>query len=647
MKWVFQFFIFLIPLCLSGQVKEVSGNFVYQEVFVDTDDFGSEYLDTMEKALEKIRDTELRLKILNDLGYYYHTRNLKKSLEIIQRGLSEARNQKNSYWEGRLQVSEGAVLLRMEELEFAELTLRNAIEKIPENERWLLYTNLGYVYERRGDLSEAFEIATNNLELGEKFQDIKAMAMAYSDLSNLFWKQGKYEKGLEYGYKSLDLFKKNGINDLDYNFTFHLVGNNLVMLNRNEEALEYFQSSVLIGEKYGFYNNLSDTYIALAELYKEMENYPNAEISAIEALKYAELLENDFMIMRSLLTIGKLNNHRGKFSLAIENLKKCIEIATPDFGDKFYLGLAYEEISKAYEGIQNTKASLAAYKMYKKLHDEVFNSEADQRIALLQTQMDIAQKETTISLQEAKLEQQTTIQLFILILTGFLLVFLAVLYRFFIRKKKYSEVLEKQNAEKEFLLKEIHHRVKNNLEIISSLLALQSERIDDENIKLIMMESQNRVQSMGMIHQNLYVGENITSIEMKRYFQNLSSFILDSFGASSQIKVRCEMEALELDIDRAIPIGLIVNELLTNAMKYAFPENRQGLIKIRLEEKNDQLQLKIEDNGVGYTKNPEIMGTGFGTQLVNLLCRQLDGKMKLISDRGTSVFFQFQNNHAA
>jgi two-component system, sensor histidine kinase PdtaS len=647
MKCIFRFLIFLIPLSLSGQVKELNGTFVYQEVFVETDDFGAEYLDTMEKAVEKITDTDLRLKILNDLGYYYHTRNLKKSLEIIQKGLAEARSQKNSYWEGRLQVSEGAVLLRMEELDFAELTLRSAIEKIPENERWLLYTNLGYVYERRGDLSEAFEIASNNLQMGEKFQDNKAMAMAYSDLCNLFWKQGKYHKGLEYGLKSLELFKKNGIYDLDYDFTFHLIGNNLVMLKRNEEALAYFQSSVKIGEKYGFYNNLSDTYIALAELYKEMENYPNAEISAIEALKYAELLENDFMIMRSLLTIGKLNNHRGKFNLAIENLKKCIQIATPNFGDKFYLSLAYEEISKAYEGIQNPKESLAAYKMYKKLHDEVFNSEADQRFALLQTQMDITQKETTISLQEAKLDQQTTIQLFILILTGFLLIFLSVLYRFFIRKKKYSEVLEKQNEEKEFLLKEIHHRVKNNLEIISSLLALQSEQIDDDNIKLIMMESQNRVQSMGMIHQNLYVGENIASIEMKKYFQNLSSYILESFGAAPRVKVRCEMEALELDIDRAIPIGLIVNELLTNALKYAFPENRNGLIKIRLEEKNDQLQLKIEDNGVGYTENPKIMGTGFGTQLVNLLCRQLDGKMKLISDRGTSVFFQFQNNHAA
>ena len=227
------------------------------------------------------------------------------------------------------------------------------------------------------------------------------------------------------------------------------------------------------------------------------------------------------------------------------------------------------------------------------------------------------------------------------------MIFLAVLYVFFIRKKKYSEILEKQNKEKEFLLKEIHHRVKNNLEIISSLLSLQSEQIDDEKIKLIMMDSQNRVQSMGMIHQNLYVGEKIASIEMKRYFQNLGNYILETFGAAPRVVIVCEMEAIQLDIDRAIPIGLIVNELLTNALKYAFPDNRNGQIKIILEEINGHLQLKIADNGVGYKKNSQIMGTGFGTQLVHLLCKQLDGQMKLISDSGTSVFFQFQTYHAA
>jgi two-component system, sensor histidine kinase PdtaS len=647
MKSIFQFLFVFFPVALNAQVKELNGSIEYQEVFVETDAFGNEYLDVLEKVYPRISIDTLRLKIINDLGYYYHTRNLKKSLEIINKGLEQARTLENMYWEGKLQVSLGAVLLRMEELDLAELTLRAAIEKIPEQERWLLYTNLGYVYERRGELDEAFAIASNNLKMGEKYRDTKAMAMACSDLSNLFWKQGKFDKGLEYGLKSLDLFKKRGINDLDYDFTFHLVGNNLIALKRFEEAIGYFQASVKIGEQYGFYNNLSDTYIALAELNRELGNFPNAEHAANEALKYAKLLENDFMIMRSLIKLGKLKNYMGEFDFAIEYLQKSIMIATPDFGDKFYLGLAYEELSKAYEGNDKLKESLEAYKIHNKLHEEVFNSEADKRIALLQTQMDISQKEATISLQEARLNQQQILQVFILIMTGLLLIFLTVLYVFFIRKKKYSKVLEKQNKEKEFLLKEIHHRVKNNLEIISSLLSLQSEEIEDEKLKTIMAESQNRVHSMGLIHQNLYLEEDLASIEMKQYFQNLGNYILDSFGVMDRISIECQMEPLDLDIDRAIPIGLIINELLTNALKYAFPDKRNGQIKISLKEIQGLLQLKVSDNGIGYHKNSPNMGTGFGTQLINMLCKQLDGEMELISDSGTAFYFQFHIYHAA
>jgi len=452
---------------------------------------------------------------------------------------------------------------------------------------------------------------------------------------------------LEYGLISLDLFKKRGINDLDFDFTFHLVGNNLIALKRFEEALSYFEASIKIGEQYGFYNNLSDTYIALAELNGELGNFSNAEYAANEALKYAELLENDFMIMRSLLQLGRLKNYMGEFDFAIEYLQKSIEIATPDFGDKFYLGLAYEEISKAYEGNNRLKESLQAYKIHNRFHEDVFNEEADKRITLLQTQMDISQKEATISLQEARLNQQHILQVFILIMAGLLLIFLAVLYGFFIRKKKYSKVLEKQNKEKEFLLKEIHHRVKNNLEIISSLLALQAEEIEDEKLRTIMTESQNRVHSMGLIHQNLYLEEDLASIEMKQYFQNLGNYILDTFGEMGRISIECQMEPLDLDIDRAIPIGLIINELLTNALKYAFPDNRNGQIKINLREIQGQLQLKVSDNGIGYPKNSPNMGTGFGTQLINMLCKQLDGEMELISDSGTAVYFQFQTHHAA
>jgi two-component sensor histidine kinase len=648
MKRIFILLFFIFPNLAFAQIIKRNGLFQYKEVFVDTDDYDLNYLEELEKALPLISgDSVLRLKILNDLGYYYHTRNLNKALELINLGLNEALQQKSKYWQGKLEVSQGAILLRMEELDLAELVLERAISKTPESESWLLYTNLGYVYERRGDLGKAFDFAAKTLKIGETYGDQKAIAMAYSDISNLFWKQGKFDVGLEYGLKSIEIFEKRGINDLDYDFTLHVVGNNLVELKRLDEAEVYFQKSIQIGEKYGFYNNLSDSYIALSELYAQKADFVKAVDSGKEALKYAELLENDFMIMRSYLSLGKASNAAGNFNAASDFLGKSIQVATPEFGDKYYLSLFYSELSKALEGGQQFALALEASRKYDQLRQDVFTDQANEQISLLQTQMELSQKESTIKLQEAKLARSIIIQVFILILAAILVVFLFILYRILLRKKKYSLLLENKNLEKEFLLKEIHHRVKNNLETISSLLSLQTAKVQNEEIRRIMEETQNRVQSMGMIHQRLYQGENMKEIEMKGFFESLGIHIIDSFDVSKRVQFFADMDPIMLDIDLAVPIGLIVNELISNSLKYAFPDNRFGEIRVRLLEKDNHLFLMVTDNGVGRTSDPPIQGTGFGTELIRLLTIQLDGKMTLHAQKGTSIIFEFQLNKAA
>ncbi|GAB2617447.1 tetratricopeptide repeat protein [Belliella aquatica] len=640
-------FFFVIHLNAFAQLVNGGGSIQYLRIFEETDDFGKEYLDVLEGSIENVKNDTLRFKIINDLGYHYHTRNLQKALEIINQGLREVRAAGNELWEGRMQVSEGAILLRMEELDHAELVLTSALQKLPEVETWLLLTNMGYVFERRGDLSMAFEYATRTLQLGEKYRDKKAIAMAYSDISNLFWKQGKYEKGVEYGKKSIALFEERGIYDLDYDFTLHVLGNNLVELDQFEIALPYFKKSVEIGEKYGFYNNLSDSHIALAELYIQIEDFQNAEISGKEALKYAELLQNEFMVVRSLYSLGKLKNQEGDYESAIIYLERSIRTATDQFGDLYYLGLIYRDLSSALEGAGQSHEALQAFKKFNEFNKLVFNSDADNRIAQLQTEMDFNQKENTILLQVEKLKRQETIQIFTMVLTGFMVIFLFILYRVFLKRKKYSMLLEKQNKEKEFLLKEIHHRVKNNLETISSLLALQTAQIENQELHDIMLESQNRVHSMGMIHQNLYQGDNLAAIEMKHYFENLGKFVIDSFDATDQISLSVSMEALELNVERAIPIGLIVNELITNSLKYAFPENREGKITISLYQNNAHLYLHYADDGIGMDTKSKIKGTGFGTQLIKLLTQQLDGKMTLSTQSGTEVYFEFHFEKAA
>ena len=645
-------FIFLVILfgnysILSSQIIDFSSEFPYKKVFVDTDNFGASYLDTLETAYPKTTIDTLKFSILNDLAYFWHSRNLNTAMKYTLSGLEQTKASKNLLWEGRFQITQGAILLRMEKLDSAQQVLEAAKTKVLHGDLPFLNTQLGYIYERRGQLGRAADFALRSLQMGEELGDVKAMALAYSDLSNLFWKQSKYEKGLEYGLKSVALFEKRNISDLDYDFTLYVVGNNYLALRQYDEALRFYEHAIAIGERYGFYNNLSDVYISMVDLYAYLNRFEEAADAGQKALKYADLLQNDFMRMRSHLSIGKLLNLQGKYTSAIESLTKCIVTATTDFGDSYYLSIAFETLGKAYAGNHQYEEAYEAFAEYDKLKKSVFTAEADQRISLLQTEFDVAQKDGTIQLQETQISKQRTRQTLIIIIAALLLMLLLLAYQAIQNNVKKNKLLQKQNKEKEFLLKEIHHRVKNNLEIVSSLLALQSEHLADPEIAEAMDKSQQRVQSMSMIHQKLYQGESIAAIEMKDYFENLGNYLISSYGVKDKITLCCDMEALELDVDMAIPIGLIVNELITNSMKYAFPGDRSGKIIISLKEVDALLHLTVKDDGIGKMGNLKVEGTGFGTQLIELLTRQLDGKMKLIDSVGTMVFFEFQLNKAA
>ncbi len=639
-----------------GQFIDFNRKPAYLPVFEQTDDFDTTYLTVLEKAFYQTKEDTLRLTLLNDLAYYWHTRNLDKALAFTQKGLALAAKLKNVRWEGKLQITQGAILLRMEKLDTAFVILQQAKGKVQKQDLPLLITQLGYVMERRGLLSQAADYALEALKLGEQLKDLETIALAYSDLSNLFWKQSKFKKGLEYGLKSEEVFKQRGLKDLNYSFTLYVIGNNYFATKEYKKALDYYQKALTMSQQYGFYNNLADIYIALIDLYTATQDYPKAEKAAVNAIQYATLLDNNFLLMRSWLSVGKLQNLTKRPQQAILSLKTCLKVATEQFGDEFFLYQAYKELGKAYAATGDFKQAHFAFLKYDTLKDSVFTAEADRRVAELQTQFEVAHKEATINSQQSALNQQSKEQVLTFGLVLLLVIILAGLYWNYRQKQQINQQLaslnvsletkntqlDKRNAENELLLKEIHHRVKNNLEVVSSLLALQSAQIDNPEIQDAMQSSQNRVQSMGILHQKLYQNEHLAFIEMKNYFADLAENILDSYNLTEQITVEYPMKELELDVDTAVPVGLIVNELLTNSLKYAFPKGQLGKISISLEEiSKGILQLCIADNGIGKVLNAKAQGTGFGTQLVNLLTRQIEGTLQQEVNNGTRISVKF------
>ncbi len=633
-----------ITLPIISWTQIVLTNSEYQRIFIDTDNFDTTYLSTIEHALDSIESPEIRYTALNDLSYYWHTRSTTRSLELINSALQEIRDKNLPIWEGRFKITKAATLLRMERLVEASRLLQEAESKVTREDLPILYTQLGYVHERRGQLDSAMVLAHRALTIGEDLQDFHAIGVAYSDLGNLFWKQGKNAKGLEYGLRSLKQFEKTGMEDLDYGFTLYMVGNCYLALDNLEQAQIYYQKSIANGEQYGFYNNLSDVYISLAELYMEKGDLDAAYNASEKAIHFAGLLDNNgFMEMRSWLARGQVEYLEERYEEAINSIKTSIEIATQDFGDAYFLSLTYKMLAEAYAGAGRFSEAYDALEKYDTLNAMVFNTEADERIALLQTEFEVSQKESTIALQEAQLNQQKKIQALFFIIALLAILISAILYRSHKINQQKNKLLTRQNEEKAFLLKEIHHRVKNNLETVSSLLALQSAQYDDPRMMDAMVESQNRVHSMSIIHQRLYQGQHLASIEMRDYFTNLSSHILDSFGAEDRIDLHCDMDRVELDVDVAIPLGLIVNELITNALKYAFPDSTSGTIKVALQKEDAKyITLSVEDNGVGVAQDKPIDGTGFGSQLIELLTVQLNGTMKKLNKSGTAIHFRFE-----
>jgi PAS domain S-box-containing protein len=203
-------------------------------------------------------------------------------------------------------------------------------------------------------------------------------------------------------------------------------------------------------------------------------------------------------------------------------------------------------------------------------------------------------------------------------------------------RKQMESLLKKSVAEKDLLLKEIHHRVKNNLQIISSLLNLQKNYVSSTECRNVLDESQNRVHSMALIHEKLYQTDNLNQIHFADYIIDLSSFLFRSYGVDpNRVKLSVNSEAF-LNIDTAIPCGLIVSELVSNALKYAFPKRDTGAISIETKQGDGVFELKVQDDGVGFPENLDFRNTqSLGMRLVNTLAKQLQGKIEMNRSPGT------------
>ena len=404
---------------------------------------------------------------------------------------------------------------------------------------------------------------------------------------------------------------------------------------------------------------LSSWYYSLrGNTLNRRKQYRDARSLIEQSLKITELyhLEYGHIYPFSLNLLGVIATEEGRYDEAIAYFFKAKDSGVrnrfPQTSTTFL-----EHLANLYEKKGDYRKALFYHQKWADAELAYTATRSEKNLRENELQLSILSQQKQLTEQKSQQNSFVTAIIITVLVTILLTIVLLGLYRNFRNKQRINEKLEilnidladknklldKRNADNELLLKEIHHRVKNNLEVVSSLLALQSARISDPDVQDAMQSSQNRVQSMGILHQQLYQNEHLAFIEMKEYFVNLSENILASYNQTKRIDVTCAMSEVSLDVDTAIPVGLIVNELLTNALKYAFPSGQPGRVLLSLEDLgNNILQLRISDNGIGQVPNSKPQGTGFGTQLVALLTRQLDGTMQQDLTNGTAISIQFQ-----
>jgi len=214
-----------------------------------------------------------------------------------------------------------------------------------------------------------------------------------------------------------------------------------------------------------------------------------------------------------------------------------------------------------------------------------------------------------------------------------------------IERREAEESLKKSLAEKEILLKEVHHRVKNNMQIISSILKMQQRQVDDHQLKEALEESQNRIRSMALVHENLYRNENLAKILFSNYVKSMAGNLARSYtDSNNNIHLKFDIEDVYMPLDTGIPCGLIINELLSNSFKYAFPEKNSGVIKIQFKNiGQNNYEMEVSDNGVGINGGIDIENTkSLGMKIVTKLVQQIEGNLKYDFSNGTKFKITFK-----
>jgi len=480
--------------------------------------------------------------------------------------------------------------------------------------------NIAVIYFDMEDRDKALEYHLKSLELNETIGDKKMIVVILSNIGLIYTGDGDFQKGLEYYNKALKISEsvsdKHGLI-----YSLKNIGEVYSRKGENEKALAYFKKSLSISEKIGDKKEIASLWYQMASVYLKKNQISSAKISAKKSMDLAKELGYPLRIRD-----------------AAEVLKVIYQIEK-NWEEAFNMQGVFITMKDSLNNEKTEKSAIRQQAKYDLEKKELELSKSEQEVELLSSQNEI---------QELKLNRNRILMVLFSIAFGLVSILILLVFRGNKKKKviykllkKQKEDISKKNEEKTILLKEIHHRVKNNLQVVNSLLKFQSREIEDKKILGMFEKAQKRVLSMAMLHEKLYRSDDLKNINIKDHFTVLIEDLIKNYAVDKKINLEINIEDIaNIGIETLTSLGLIISELITNSLKHAFKNTSQGTIIVSLKQVNVTYELIIGDDGVGFVPKKE--SGGLGTKLTQIFTKQLGGTITKLNQPGTVFKIEFK-----
>lgn len=584
-----------------------------------------------EKALtlsRKIKDKELEGQLLQDLAYYYSLQNnFDKSISLLHETLKVYKSAK--------------------------------IDNVQT-----IYGHLGALYNELGEFEKALQYCLKAIVLAEKYKTEDYDTVELYNFTGIIYRGFKnYKESLKYFEKAVAFAKK--INNRGVQVYYEANTAEVALLAGNKDKALYYLNEIEKKDDLAYDPQFVNSLTVLTTSHVKLKNEAKAD-------KYAQIILKTYDNYKATAEEKAVTTGFSAALMSYFYYKKKYDLCkkyTLIYKDRAVESKSKQKIMNAYQMLfkidsaqANHKSALDNYKMEMLYKDSIFDEAKNKQFTEMQVKYESEEKEKSnlllkkqAELQKSKLSKADLMKNVGLAGIAILIITVIILYRRYVLNKRIRKVISQKNEtlqntiqEKEWLLKEIHHRVKNNLQVVMSLLNTQSHYLQDESAKKAIKNSQNRIHSMSLIHKKLYQSNNIVSVDMNLYIRELIEYLKESLDTGKRIDFEIDAEPIELSSAQSVPLSLILNETIMNSIKHAFPDRQEGIISITLITLPENLiRLTIKDNGIGYKgdftdlKNASTLGM----KLIQGFSNELNATLRFDDNHpGLIIILEFVNN---